>query len=357
MHLPMNRSEVTETWLLDTLSVLQEFLADPVDSIRLEPMNDGIGQLSIMVIADLVLVSGKKLQLIIKLQTDVPSMHDIGLRYGYYENEVNFYRFFSDKVPMRTPTVFVAEFDRAAGRVLLIMESFSGWHSQDQVKGASLEQITTATRSLAGLTAAFWNTPLQEEHSWIHSLTSEVFSNIANDYRESVEEALNRLNGSLPESAAANARKIGGCFDDLIIRLSEGNQALAHWDYRVENFFYGPNSEFVVIDWQLMMMTRPAADLAYLLGTNIDPELRRSSENELMEIYLEELARHGVTDYSRMQLEQDYRLGMLGASGIPIIGGAGVDRTNARSSSLFQAMGGRLFQAIEDWDAMALLTD
>jgi hypothetical protein len=76
-----------------------------------------------------------------------------------------------------------------------------------------------------------------------------------------------------------------------------------------------------------------------------------------MGIYLEELARHGVTDYSRNQLEQDYRLGMLGVSGIPIIGGASVDATNARSHSLMQAVGGRLFQAIEDWDAIALLAD
>jgi hypothetical protein len=356
MHLPTNRSEVTETWLLETLSALPEFL-DPVSNIRLKPLGDGIGQLSVLVLADLVLDSGKKLQLIIKLQTDVPDMHDIGMRYGYYENEVNFYNFFSDKVPLHTPDVFVAEFDRESGRVLLIMESFAGWHSPDQVSGASLQQITTATKSLAGLTATFWNAPIQKEHPWIHSLTSEVFSNIANDYRESTEEALLRLGDSLPESAGANAHKIGDKYDELVNRLSKGNQSLAHWDYRVENFFYGPENEFVVIDWQLMMVTNPATDLAYLLGTNIATELRRSAENELLGIYLEELARHGVTNYSRSQLEQDYRLGMLGVSAVPIIGGASVDATNARSLALIQAVGGRLFQAIEDWDAMALLAD
>jgi hypothetical protein len=357
MHLPMNRSEVTENWLLETLSELKEFSIGPVKSISLKPLGDGIGQLSVLVLADLVLDSSKKLQLIIKLQTNVPGMHDIGMRYGYYENEVNFYKYFSNSVPLRTPEVFVAEFDRASGRVLIIMESFAGWHSPDQVAGASLQEITTATKSLAGLTATFWNAPIQKEHPWIHSLTSEVFSNVANDYRESTEEALLRLGDSLPKSACDNARTIGLRFDDLVDRLSNGNQSLAHWDYRVENFFYGPDNEFVVFDWQLMMVTNPATDLAYLLGTNIDTELRRSAEHELIGIYLEELVRHGVTDYSRGQLEQDFKLSLLGVSGIPIIGGAGVDTTNARSLSLMQAMGGRLFQAIEDWDAMALLVD
>ncbi len=54
-------------------------------------------------------------------------------------------------------------------------------------------------------------------------------------------------------------------------------------------------------------------------------------------------------------LEHDYRRGMLFASAISIIGGAGVDDSNEQSLAFVQKMGSRMFSAIEDWDSLALL--
>jgi len=277
------------------------------------------------------------------------------MRYGHYESEINFYRHLDDKVPMRTPELYVVEMDHEAERVLVIMESFADWHSPDQVTGATLEEVTIAVGALAGLTAAFWNAPIRKEYPWIRNLQSDAYKTVPSDYVACTDLALERIRDALPESSDKAAHAIGNRCQLLMDRLNEGNQALSHWDYRVENFFYGPDDAFVVIDWQLMMVTNPATDFAYLLGTNIDTELRRSAEADLMSRYLEGLKRHGVTDYSRNDLERDYRLAMMGVSSIPIIGGASVDVSNERSLALFRTVGGRLFQAIEDWDALKLL--
>jgi thiamine kinase-like enzyme len=242
-----------------------------------------------------------------------------------------------------------------AERVTLIMESFADWHSPDQVAGATAEEVTTATETLAGLTATFWNKPIREQHPWIRNMHSEVFANMPSEYLDNIEGSMNHIGDALPANAEETARKIGDNFDGLMSHFTEGPQVLSHWDYRVENFFYGPDREFVVIDWQLMMTTRPGADLAYLLCTNIETELRREIESDLMDLYLEGLHRAGVENYSRNDLERDYRFAMLPVSSISIIGGASVDVTNLRSHALVKAMGRRLFQAIEDWDAVALL--
>jgi len=49
------------------------------------------------------------------------------------------------------------------------------------------------------------------------------------------------------------------------------------------------------------------------------------------------------------------RKALMGVSCIPIIAGANFDLENERSHALLEAAGGRMFQAIEDWDALKLL--
>ena len=79
MHLPVDRSEVTETWLVETLATHPSFTADPIHSVKLTYLGDGLGQLSTLVLADLICDSGSKLQVVIKLHADVAAMHDIAM--------------------------------------------------------------------------------------------------------------------------------------------------------------------------------------------------------------------------------------------------------------------------------------
>ena len=220
--------------------------------------------------------------------------------------------------------------------------------------GASLKEVIIATQNLSGLTATFWDAPLIERQPWVRNYQSPAYQSLPDHYNGLIDVVLDRL-GDLPQSSGAAMRAISSNYRSMMEILSSGHQALAHWDYRVENLFFGPNDEFAVIDWQLMMMTNPATDFAYLLSTNINTTLRRDSEDELMDLYLEGLREHGVKGYSRSDLEIDFRKALLGISAIPVVGGGSFDITNARSQTLFNAIGSRMFQTIEDWDALAMI--
>jgi len=355
--MPVDRSEVTAPWLERTLADHAEFRADPIESIRLRELGDGMGQLSVLVLADIATRSGAGSQLVIKLHAGNPDMHALALRYGYYETETCFYRDVAREVPIRTPKCYASTLDPDTGRVLIIMESFATWYSPDQVAGADEAAVRIATEHLAGLTARFWNAPIRERHPWLRFPGSAAYDSVPTDYQACVDVMLERLGGDLPASTAHAARTIAPRMRAVLDDQAQGPQALAHWDYRVENMFFGPDHQFAVIDWQLMMMTNPATDLAYLLGTNIDTGLRRKTERELMASYLEGLQRAGVQGYSHKDLERDYRRALLSVSAIPVIGGASFDAGNPRSRALFAAVGGRMFQAIEDWDALDLIPD
>ena len=356
MYFPANRTEVTESWLIDAISAHPTFISDPIENVSLSNLGDGIGQLSVLVLADLTTASGVARQVVVKLHADVSEMHQIAMKYGHYESEINFYRYFSDQVPVRTPEVYALDFDQQQERVYLVMESFADWYSPNQADGGTLREVTIAVEALVGLTAKFWNAPIRQSNPWLRTIKSDVFESLPDDYAASLSPFMERFNGVLNSEAESTAETISKALPRILDLLNSGNQAMSHWDYRLENFFFNEQEDFVLIDWQLMMMTNPMTDFAYLLGTNIDIAMRRDNETELMELFLDGLRRAGIKDYTMNHLHRDYRLSLLGISIIPVVGGAGADINNKRSMALFEAISSRLFQAVEDWDALKVIS-
>lgn len=355
--LPASREAVTADWLANTLGLHPVFLIDPIESIELSPVSSGIGHASELLGASIQGASGTRHELIIKLQSEDVATHDVLMRYKNYEREARFYALLADKVPIRTPRAFVSAFDAMTERVLIIMERIVGWRSADQVEGASVEDVTVATEQLARLTAAFWNSPLRGRYHWLGTPLAPYYSSLPDLYGVALESALDNFAAVSPDSTGTNARRIGAGMAALLATEAEGDHVLTHWDYRLENMFYGRDDEFALIDWQLMQWMRPGYDFAYLIGTNIGVELRRSAEQDLIDLYLDGLARNGVRNYGRDALRRDMRLALSYLTCIPVIGGANCDMANPRSVAVFGSMMARSFQMIEDWDAVDVLPD
>jgi hypothetical protein len=112
MYFPANRTEVTESWLVDAISAHPTFISDSIETVSISNLGDGIGQLSVLVLA---------YQVVLKSHAVVAEMHQMAMKYGHYESEINFYRYFSDQVPVRTSKVYALDFDQQQERVCLGM--------------------------------------------------------------------------------------------------------------------------------------------------------------------------------------------------------------------------------------------
>ncbi|MEE4362071.1 MAG: phosphotransferase [Pseudomonadales bacterium] len=352
---PACRAEITTDWLLNTLQPHPSFRRDPIAAVRLSDLGDGIGQLSALTLAELTCRSGARRTLVVKIQAPVPEMHEVALSYGHYESEVGFYGQMAREVRLRTPEIYVCALDQARNRVLIVMEAFTDWHSPDQLEGATAEEVAIATRALSSLASTYWESPPLKRFPWLKTATSPAFASMPSDYAACVPELLTRFEARWPANASATLDRISAGYAGLQQAVATGTQVLAHFDFRVENLFFGPDGSLAVIDWQLMHMNNPANDLAYLLATNVDVSLRRDIERDMMHLYLEGLRECGIVGYGLAELERDFRLALLYISVIPVIGGANADMGNARSAALFEIMGGRLLTAIEDWQALDAL--
>ncbi|HEY9558846.1 MAG TPA: phosphotransferase, partial [Acidimicrobiales bacterium] len=97
--------------------------------------------------------------------------------------------------------------------------------------------------------------------------------------------------------------------------------SLVHGDYRLDNLLFPAAGDGVVaVDWQTAAIGPPLRDVAYLLGTSLEPADRRTHEEAIVAGYHAGLVAAGVTGYSAERCWDDYRLGLLQGPLISIIG-------------------------------------
>ena len=134
---------------------------------------------------------------------------------------------------------------------------------------------------------------------------------------------------------------------------------LCHGDYRLDNIFFGNprgSAPPVVIDWQTLTRGQGALDLSLFLIWNLEPELRRKVEKDLLQKYCAELKEHGVKEYSPEQCFHSYRISLYDFVLMRVVdGGATLDLSNDRAKALIFTLLARTSEAIIDHPIVDLI--
>lgn len=104
-------------------------------------------------------------------------------------------------------------------------------------------------------------------------------------------------------------------------RLMSGAKTLVHTDPHYWNFLYPRNSSessCQVFDFPLWGTGLGACDLAYMIALHLYPDHRRRFEPHMLDAYRQSLLDQGV-NYSREDLDLDYRVGVLNGLMMPIM--------------------------------------
>lgn len=352
-NIPTSMHEVTDQWLIDILSSQQAFADDPISSVDRQSVGDGIGQVGEFNKVVVTTESSKQTTLFLKLRAPIEGMHAVALRYKMYEKEVRFYNELAAQMDVRTPEVYYADYDPETENVALLMEFLDGWHSPDQITGASHNQTLAAIKQLAAINTPYWNRT--QDLPWLPTMQTDYMQQTISDMAACSDIFFQRFGTELPISKSDFDRIIES-WPAILDGLSEGNLTLTHYDYRVENMFFSSDeSEVAVIDWQLIGALRAGWDLAYLIGTNIPSEQRRANEQQYIDLYLDCMRDRGV-NYSEAELRHDMKWSLLGLCSIAVIGGANFDVSNERSFELFKVISIRLFDAIAEHEALSVIS-
>jgi hypothetical protein len=209
-----------------------------------------------------------------------------------YENEVRFYRDIRPSLPLETPKIYAADFDKASGQFGLIMEDLSLRNVMfpNASTDISVEQTKGLLRTLAKLHGAFWQSPrLNTDLSWIATPLAGGMSDIVQNYGyELVKDQVKKhafkqdLIAPLSLSLEAMAEKLKAFQMEAI----QQPQTLLHGDTHIANTYLPPDGDGGLLDWQLLCRGNWAHDVSYVIATGLSIPLRQGHERELLAYYL-----------------------------------------------------------------------
>lgn len=254
---------------------------------------------------------------------------------GAYQRECRFYRELAPDLQVRTPELY-GTLDVDGEAVGLLLEDLSSRATPgDQLDGAGPEQLERARRELAGLQAPYWADDRVGALEWLHRRMGVPITELAERYVRSWSTAEPRLGAALAPGERRVIERFGEVCGSWAQELP-GPYTLTHHDFRLDNLMLAPDRVWV-LDWQIVGWGAPMWDLAYLLGSSVDPELRSRIEDAVVQRHLEDLDARGVPGLSEQWGRHEYRRLSL-AILMVIVPAAGSVRSTPRGDRMLVEM-------------------
>lgn len=211
---------------------------------------------------------------------------------GLYEREVRFYTELAPRTTVNLPRCYgvMGYRDQPASAVLL--EDLSGLTTLDQLTSAPVETVDHLRRQLTRLQAPFWEDPATASLGWLHRRLGVPIPGILERMSRSWDGARDYItDGFEPEERQVIDRfvAVAGEWTQSL----DGPYSLTHHDFRIDNMLFD-GERAVVLDWQTVGWGVPMFDVAYLLGTSLDPQTRAAVERDQIRRHVADIAALGV---------------------------------------------------------------
>lgn len=354
--IPSQPDSITPGWLTSAFRESGTLKSASVQSIQVDPVMAGsgfVGQAARLHIKYDREEPGAPAIAFLKLSSADPDVREKMRTVGLYKSEAGFYKDFAaaEKLPIRVPRPYVSQYDETTAASILLIEDLSQARFGNNVAGCSPEEARTAVRNMALLHAHFWESPRLEDCRWLRSISGGCRSEIVL-YRETLPRFKDRWAEILTPGLAQTASRFADVQQEYYGHCSVGPQTLVHGDFRADNFAFTQPSEndgFILFDWQCSHRGRGARDMAYFMANSMMTALRRKMEKELLQLYFDTLAAHGVKAYSSKDFLRDFRCGLGRALTVLVVAGAVLDFSSERGAQLAREICARVGSALEDY--------
>ena len=293
--------------------------------------------------------------LVAKFTSDDPTSRETGRVLKTYLTETHFYREIAPLVNIRVPKCYYAAIDAQGLQHIILMQDLAPATQGDQIAGCSARIARQAVLELVGLHGPTWR-----DERWFDLLgrtEDGPFADTQGLYRGALPTFIERFSHRLASEHQAFIEAIGVAHDCPMFNLRNANFALEHYDYRLDNLMIDDGRDspsqppkVTAVDWQSVRVGKPLNDVAYFMGSALEPEVRRSMERDLLAEYHAGLLEGGVRGYSFDDCFMDYRKGVYAGFAVTVIAAAMVEQTE-RGDDMFATMARRYAQMALDLSA------
>jgi hypothetical protein len=222
---------------------------------------------------------------------------------GIWSNECQFYRNAASRVPIRVPDAYVVA-DQGS-RFVLVLEDLNAagdlrlFTNPDMIVGASVERAKLCLSAFASLHAAFHDLGHDERAAILSpelhpfcSANARALSPVLS--RAAIGPCHRKAPDLFPNDMVELYRHALSHYDALMDYWYREPLTLIHGDSHLGNFFVS-GDHMGMLDWQAVQWAKGIRDVQYFLINSLQEDVLAANERTLIDHYVAELSRHGVT--------------------------------------------------------------
>ena len=205
--IPADAAAIDAAWLTRALRSGGVLSEGTVASVEVEPLGGSqgfAGQLRRLRVTYDDEAHGAPPSFIVKLHSPNAITRELIRRIGAASREIRFYRELSDRAGVPTATLHFAA--RDGERYVLLLEDLAPARAGDPAAGCSPEQVQAAVAVVAGMHAAWWDSPALASLDWI-PVFDELTATRHAICREAWPEFVERYQTACPTCAPASVRR------------------------------------------------------------------------------------------------------------------------------------------------------
>ncbi|AII10913.1 aminoglycoside phosphotransferase family protein [Rhodococcus opacus] len=281
---------------------------------------------------------------------------------GKIDNEIGFYLSVRPKLDIEAPRAWYAAHHRPSGRALIVLDDVAAQRDADfydPFHHVNREQAESMVRLMAGYHGPMWNNPTlnRQEFPWLRSTFEyQTGLNQAIPFEQNSANGIARAASVIPDELLGRDQELWNAHMRAIEISSKETPTMLHWDMHIGNW-YAIGSEMGLSDWG-MVKGQWAGDVSYALSSALTVEDRRAWEEDLIKLYVAELANHGgpLLDFDKAWLA--YRQQMLHAFYFWVYTiGAGALQPNMQPDDISLVNIERMASAVADLKSVAAVDE
>ncbi|WP_324749220.1 aminoglycoside phosphotransferase family protein [Sphingomonas sp. LY54] len=211
-------------------------------------------------------------------------------------SEVTFFNRLRGELPIDCPSALFAAYDPESWASIIVMRDLTGdveFCSEETVVGH--REVRSQLRLLATMHARFYESPrfhadladIIPFHRRFHDL------NKLHGIGACSRRGLHAAEEVVPPALFAMGDRVWEATERAVAWQEGQPETFTHGDVHLKNWYRRRDGAMGIGDWQASGRGHWARDLAYLLGTALRPDTRRSNERAYLTVYLDLLAEAG----------------------------------------------------------------
>ncbi|WFL76102.1 phosphotransferase [Altererythrobacter arenosus] len=267
--------------------------------------------------------------------------------FGLYRKEVMFYGAAAPLLDVRVPQVFASHLSKDGEEFILLFEDLGPARGGNQLDSCGIADARHAIRQAAATHAPSWGRTEIIEAEW-HKPPPDIGVRIAALYPQAQAVWRERYAEALESQYMQICELLAEC-GAIWFERNQPPQCLVHGDFRLDNMLFdirGGAEPIAILDWQTVTAGNAMTDIGYFLGCGIGDGLRRGHENELLDLYCEDMTARGVP-LTRDAIWDDYRIGALHGLSTAVFSAAFVERTERGDANFLSMARGACALALE----------